>query len=469
MMFWIVAAGMTAGVVALLAIPLLRPPRAIADRADFDLEVYRDQLAELERDVARGVVSPEQAVSAKAEIGRRMLAVANTRAGEGVAETAPTVNPKRSRVLAVLIAAIIPMGALTLYLPLGNPDLPARPFASRDLDRERNRPPESVLKAVAALREQLKQNPDDARGWGILGRALARMGEWKEAADALGHTLALTPDDMESTAARAEALIHAADGKVDAEARALLAKVRAADPEDPRARHYQAVAKQQDGDDKGALEEWRALMAITPADAPYLEVIKSNIEGTASKLGLDIAAVMPKPLPPSAPSSETARMPPQMPGGGQVPGDAEGRQKMILGMVAQLAEKLKANPEDVDGWLKLARSYKVLGDAAKSQEAARQAVAHGPKRADAFMALGDALMGDFATDGTHKLPDGAREALNQSLALDPSNRDVLWLLGNDAAASGDKAKAAELWGRLLAQLDPKDLDHDFLKRQIEGL
>lgn len=459
MMFWIAAAGITAGAVALIATPLLKAARPIARRGDYDLEVYRDQLAELERDVQRGLISPQQAGSAKAEIGRRMLAI------DAAAGDAPPSAPppsKRSRLLALAVAGLIPVGALAIYLPLGAPDLPARPLAQRDLDRERNRPPASVLAAIDKLKADLAAKPDNLDGWTLLARTMARMGEWEEASAAFRNILRLSPDDLDARAAYAEALINLAKGKIGADALALLREVQAKLPDDPRARFYLALARQQQGDDKGALAEWRALVAATPADAPWLPMVQARIEETASKLGLDIATIMPQPAPAAQPT------PPAPPAGqAAADGGAAERQQMIDGMVKRLEEKLAANPADVDGWARLARSYRVMGDVVKAEYAGRQAVAHGPQRADAYLALADALMAGLAQDAP--LPEPAAAALRQALALEPANRDALWMLGVDAALSGRKAEAAALWGQLLAQFEAGSPDHAFVKQRLDGL
>lgn len=455
MLFWIAAAGLTAASAFALARPLLKDGGPLAARADYDLEVYRHQLAELEREQERGVISAQQAASAKAEIGRRMLAISAAKEKAPAAASA-SARPGANKLAAAAVVAMLPLGALAVYLPLGAPDLPARPYAQRNLDKERNAPPESVLTAVAKLKEELAANPDNLQGWTILARAMARMGEWREAAAAFGNVARLAPNDIDVKAAYAETLVNVADGKVGPDALKLLRDVQAAAPNDPRALYYLALARSQDGDLKGALADWRTLVAATPADAPWLPVVRARIEETASKLGLDIAAVMPQPLPaaePSAPSPEA---------------QAAEREKLIDGMVRQLEAKLAANPDDVDGWVRLARSYRVLGKNEQAVTAAQEAVKRGPGQATAHLALADALLGG-TEDPPSPLPAAAAAALKQALTLDPSNRDALWILGADAAKQGRKTEAAELWGRLAAQLDPGSPDHAFVKERIDGL
>src|SRR4051794_29555459 len=131
MLFWIIAALMTATTVAYLLTPLLRPGAPTAPRADYDLHVYRDQLAELDRDLARGTIDAAQAAAARAEIGRLMLAAAEASAAASPAAVSPATPPRSSRVLALALTVLLPLGALAVYLPMGHFDLPSQPFAGR--------------------------------------------------------------------------------------------------------------------------------------------------------------------------------------------------------------------------------------------------------------------------------------------------------------------------------------------------
>lgn len=472
MLFWIVAAVMTAGVVMLIVPPLLKAQQNTPDaRSAFDLEVYRDQLAELERDQARGLISEAQAAAAKAEIGRRMLAIADGK-DTAPAAAAPSA-PRSAKVLAGLLVLALPLGALAVYGKLGSPELPAQPLASRDLNQERGAPPKNVLAAMEKLKAQLDQNPDDPQGWSILGQAYAKMGRFQEAADALRKAVSLSKDDPEILGTYGEVLISANGGTVPEEARAAFDSVLAKDPKEPRARFYAALARYQAGDVRDALERWRALMAESPADAPWVPVVQGQIQQAAKQLGLDPAAVTPKPLPPDQPpvaegqGSEGRGPKGQDPMSGGTPQD---RDQMIRGMVAGLAAKLEANPADVDGWLKLARSYGVLGEREKAVEAARKAKEQAPNRPDALVAYASALLSmEPRTDKPGPMPAEAVGALRQALTAEPTNRDALWLLGLNAADTGETAEASALWNRLLAQFQPSDPEYALIRARIDSL
>ena len=171
-----------------------------------------------------------------------------------------------------------------------------------------------------------------------------------------------------------------------------------ADPNDARARYYLALARGQAGDMRGALDRWVELAAQSPADAPWLPTVRQRITETAGaardRCRLRHAAASSRDLAERS-RSEPAR-PPPAPASEQVAGAAdmtpEQRQEMIRGMVDNLATKLRENPNDADGWLRLGRAYKVLGEQDKSVEALASGAKAAPGRVDVLMAYADALM-----------------------------------------------------------------------------
>ncbi len=467
MLFWILAAVLTAAVLLLIVPPLLRSGAAAPDRDAFDREVYRDQLDELERDRARGLINDAQAEAAKAEIARRMLATA-----EKSGSAATTATPRSARVLAVLLALMLPLGALSVYGLYGRPDLPAQPLASRNLEQERGGPPKTVLAAMDKLKAQLAENPNDLQGWLILGQAYAKMGRNADAAEALRHAVALNGDDVELQGLFGETLVSANDGMVPEEAVKAFDAVLAKEPKDPRARFFAALARYQAGDRRDALNRWSALMAESPADAPWVPVLRDQIREAAIALDLDPAKVTPQPLPaeqkPASPvaSQGQSGQPSQ---NGQA-AEGQSQDEMIRGMVASLAAKLDADPSDVEGWLKLARSYGVLGEPEKALEAARKARERAPDRADVQVVYANAVLQTQPRNETPKpLPEEATSALRLALKAEPENKDALWLLGLDAMMSGRKDEAAAHWGKLIAQFKPSDPEYTLLKGRLDAL
>lgn len=466
MLFWILAAAMTAAALLLILLPLFRATPQTPTREAYDREVYRDQLGEVDRDHARGLINAAQADAAKAEIGRRMLAGSET-----VASPAPA--PRAARALALLLALLVPIGAVTVYAMLGRPDAPAQPLASRALDKERSAPPQSVLAAIEALKKQLAENPNDAQGWTILGQAYVKMNRPTDAVEALRRAVALNKDDAELLGLFGEVLTDSNDGMVTEEARNAFDQVLVKDPKDARARFFAALGRFQAGAQRDALDRWRALLADSPANAPWVPMVQTQIREAAVALDLDPATVMPTPLPAEQPPANAAAPQAATAGqAGQAPGQpsAEDRDQMILGMVANLATKLDADPSDIDGWLKLIRSYGVLGERAKAVEAAAKAKARAPNRPDVLVAYAGAILQSIPrSDPPAPMPDDVTGALRQALAVDATNRDALWLLGLDAMTTGHKADAQEFWGRLIAQFKPGDPEHTLLKARLDAL
>lgn len=455
MLFWGLAAALTAVVLLIILPPLLRGAKAGTAgpaRGAYDLEVYRDQLGELERDHARGLITGPQREAAKAEIARRMLALADEAKAEGADSAAP-----RARAAAALLLVAIPLGALAVYLPLGRPDLPALPLASRDIAAEERQlagPPAPVMEAVQKLKKHLEDNPGDARGWALMGQTYARIGRYDQAAEALKRAADLQPDSLDAKAAHAEMATAANAGTISAESLRIFQAVLIKDPADARARFFVALAKLQAGDARGALDGWSALVADTPADAPWLPVVQGRIREAALALKLDPERVMPTPAPPQggAPAASAE--------------DAE-QDRQIRQMVAGLDARMRANPEDVDGWLKLARSYSVLGEHDKAIAAARQALDRAPQRVDARVAYADALLARVPEGGP--IPADAGAALREVLALDPANKEALWVLGLQAEQDGRRDEAAELWTRLMGQFDAKNPDREAIRQRIAAL
>lgn len=345
-MLFAVLAGLALAVVLCVLLPLLRrqaPPRP---RAEHDVEIYRDQLAEIERDRDRGMVSGDQLEAARAEIGRRLLAADAARREPAARRDAP---PTRA-ILAAVLAGVLPLAAGGLYLWQGAPLLSGG-SASESAAASEPRPAEreaDMATLVARLAERMEERPDDIRGWRLLGRSLASLGRYDEAARAYGRATALLPADADLRSLRAAALTAANAGTVTPEAEQGFAAALRIDPGEPRAGFYLGLAALQKGDRDGALARWRALEAASPEGAEWLPMLRRRIASLAP-----------------GPTREDVDAARQM--------APEERAAMIRGMVESLALRLEEEPDDAEGWARLARSYRVLGEAEKERDALRQA------------------------------------------------------------------------------------------------
>lgn len=350
MLFWIVAAALTLAASLAVLMPLTRT-RVGADAAagSHDIEVYRDQLQEVERDAARGLIEPAQAEQAKAEIARRLIK-ANATSSAG-----PSRSGRAVRLAGLAGVIAVPLVSWGVYTTIGMPGAPDEPLAER---LARNPAQNSVEELVARAERHLAENPNDARGWEVLGPVYMRQQRYADAVTAWRNAIRLAGADARRETGLAEALAAAAGGVVTAEAHAALERALAHEPNDPKARFLLASALAQEGKMDQAAEAWSGMLASLPADSPWRGPVEAALAQAQSRQAG-----------PSAPGPDAEAM-----AAAQDMSPAD-RQQMIEGMVAQLDEKLRANPADLEGWQRLIRSYVVLGRADDAKAALGRALA----------------------------------------------------------------------------------------------
>jgi cytochrome c-type biogenesis protein CcmH len=359
MSLWIALALMTAAALGAALWPLRRRAAAAARAADpKDVVVYRDQLGEIARDRASGLIGAAEAEAARIELSRRLLAAADRMQAAGPAG-ATRERPRRLAVAGALVA--LPVGAIAFYLAIGSPGLPDEPLSARITAAHNDNSAQALFARVEA---HLEQHPDDGRGWEVIAPIYMDLGRYDDAVKARGNALRLLGATAEREAYHGEALTAAANGVVTAEAKAAFDRAIDRDRRDPTARFYQGLAAEQDGSREDAKRIWRALLAEAPADAPWVPFVRSalaRIEGSAA------SAAAPAPAGPVA--------------------SGAGDNAMIRGMVERLAARLRQDGSDADGWVRLARSYKVLGEDVPMQAAiadARRALAGDAAKLAAF-------------------------------------------------------------------------------------
>lgn len=375
-MLWLALALLTIGAVAAIVVPLLRSrSTTIERRAVFDRVIYRDQLAEIARDLGRGVLDAGQAATARLEIERRLLATEES----GETETAGATTPVDG-ITAIALAAAVSAGAVALYLALGSPGSRDQPFASRQVEgavAQAGHAQGDFAATVDALAAKLKDNPGDAEGWMLLARSQGSLQRWSDAAASYQRALALT-GSPEASAAYGEMLVMAADGGVTPAAREAFTAALKGDPGSVAARFYLALADAQAGRAREAVAAWTKLAADAPPDAPWLATVREHLQETARAAGIELPKEALSASVPvgSAGSPATGAAGPSAADVEAAQGmSPEERQAMIRGMVEKLAARLAANPDDAEGWQRLARAYGVLGDKQKAADAAARAAA----------------------------------------------------------------------------------------------
>ncbi|MEL6766933.1 MAG: c-type cytochrome biogenesis protein CcmI [Pseudomonadota bacterium] len=405
MLWFFLVAGLVASL-ALLAV--LRPimmggGAALPSRDATDAALYRDQLAELDRDVERGVITAREAEGAKAEIARRLIAAAKRAEAGGDAE-AGRAPGEMSRKLALAAAVATPLLTGALYFAIGAPGEADRPLAERDLRAEARaeRPTQAEAEAAARaqsadgprrpsgdaeyaeLVEQLEavvaERPDDLRGNRLLANALMNQGRFAEAWPVLDRLIALegeaAPADLH--AARAEAMILAAGGYVSPRAEDSIAKALERDPNLPVARYYAGLVLLQTGMEEQAFGLWARLERESPPDAPWMpflrEVLAEARAAGAPGAGPAPAGIDPALLPP--PAGVPAGVDPDMAAAVQAM-SPEGRMAFMASRAAGMEERLLEEGGGPDDWAMLVQSYANLGqmdDARRAYAASQEAL-----------------------------------------------------------------------------------------------
>lgn len=353
MVFWFVAALLTFGASVAVLLPLTGSSRRASAGNQHDLAVYRDQLTELDRDAARGLIQPADAEQARAEIARRIIRADSS-------EKMPAEKAGWSpagRVLGGVAVLVVPLMSWGLYAALGSPDIPSQPLEAR---LTQNPADSSVDELIARAEGHLATNPQDGRGWDVLAPIYLRLGRYDQAVTAYKNAIRLEGTSAGREAGLGEALTNAGGGVVSSGAQQAFERALVLEPAQPKARFFLAVALLQDGKSAEAIKAWEAMSAELPDGSPWREPVAQAVAEAKDR----IAATEAK-KPASGPTQAEMDAAASMSSGD--------RQAMIETMVAGLDQKLRENPQDIDGWMRLVRSYVVLG---KTQEA-RSALGRG--------------------------------------------------------------------------------------------
>ena len=378
MVFWIIVAALAIGVGAILGLTLMRGRVGEAPPAAYDLDVYRDQLREIERDTARGVLEAEDAARLRAEVSRKILAAdAQLRAG-GESGGQPKML---GMAMAGVVVAAVTGGGVLLYSQIGAPGYGDLPMATRIANSEAAREArldqaaaeerfapeptglpdgtdEAYMVLVERLRETVAERPEDRQGLRFLVRSEAALGNMVAAREAQAQLISVKGDEAtaEDYATLAELMINATSGYVSRDAEAALRAALDRDARAPTARFYLGLYMTQIDRPDAAFRLWRDLLDESTPDAPWVPPIRAGIEELAARAG------------------ERYELPAQ---GGRGPSqgdiaaagdmDPEARQEMIRGMVAQLAARLADEGGTAEDWARLINAYGVLGETERAR------------------------------------------------------------------------------------------------------
>ena len=374
MIFWATVIALALLTTLYIALPLLRRPQAdTAPNANADVLLYKDQLAEVERDIARGVLATEEAERTRTEIGRRLLA-----ANQAVPAPQGTAPQGLSRGIVVLAVLSTLAGGGALYWQLGAPGYPDIPRADRlanAAEMLRDRPtqaeaeaavpdaarpaielPDDQKEIVTRLRQIVADNPDELQGWQYLSSIERRLGDFAAAARAQNEVIRIKGDatTTEELAYLVDMMVAAANGVVSLEAQAVLNEIVSRESDSIVAAYYMGQLYSQTDRPDIAFRLWRDVVEKGDAESLHVRLARGQIEEAAFKAGLEYT------LPPErGPSAADIAAASDM--------NAEDRDAMIRGMVAQLSDRLANEGGPASDWARLINAYGVLGDTEQAE------------------------------------------------------------------------------------------------------
>ncbi|WP_411820239.1 c-type cytochrome biogenesis protein CcmI [Hyphococcus formosus] len=520
-MIWFVFILLCAIIIAFLVEPFFRGSQQ-SDNLD-EQDYLTAQLDDIERDKSAGLIDEAEADAARLDARRRLLAAARGDKGETGGKPNRTVAQ-----ISTMIIAAAPIAALAIYMAIGNPDgetsQEATMIAARSQQQsDQNAPP--LAESITALEERVASNPENLDDWILLAESYARMDRFSAAAQAFGKARALAPERAFLHAAEGEAITMAAGGVVSVDAQAAFDRALAIDPAEPRARFYKALGTYQQDDPKSTLDQLVRLAGEAPSGAPWLTIVRSQIDLIANELGIDpeslglgakedtgvsvlsressfddwvnaiearlaegditgakgiiadareryaqapfvlqqldaIEAGLADGAPRRGPSQEQMAAAQNM--------SAEDREAMIEGMVSGLASRLEQNPDDIEGWTMLARSYAVLGRYRDSADAYANAIKLAPEDVALSLGRAEALLTVLRSENK-PIDAETKAAIDKVSELSPEHPFALYFQGLAASQSGDKARARSYWERLLATMPADAPEAASVRSMIESL
>jgi cytochrome c-type biogenesis protein CcmH len=404
MTLWVILTIMTSVTAVLVSAPFLRrlDQHRVAG-SEGSVAVYLDQLIELEKDAAAGLIDTDQAEAARAEIKRRILA-----ADRAQKPLLARLSLRERNLAGAAVAGVVTLGSVALYASNGSPTLPAASAqiarmqgssaveelaaATRALDAPQLSQPQSRLGSVDEMIDRVvarvSQNPNDVEGWRMLGWSYFNTEHFAQSAAAYAKAFELNPNDSSLGSAYGEALVRAAEDRVTDDAKAVFEKTLKVDGKDARARFFMGLAKEQAGNKTAALDDWVAILNEADSNETWFGDLRQRVSELSQDAGIDVstrlhrknaaatggvlAALQQQDSSPvgsqkkDGPTADDVRNADAMP-----PAD---RAAMIRGMVDGLATRLEQSPGDVEGWIKLIRSRKVLGETKEAAQALQRAL-----------------------------------------------------------------------------------------------
>ena len=421
------------------------------------IDLLQAERQRCDADQANGSISADEYASVCRDIDRRLLGLSTEM--DRLGQTGTSILTPRN----VSISLLVPALSLVIYLGIGNPQSPDRPFASRsaEITAAKAGASQNQNAAATALRDAIKATeatPNDVEAWLLLAQAAANVNDNETEIRALRTAIDITKGDIAITSMLAEALSRAADGQVTIPARALIKTVLETDPAEPRALFLDGLAAFQDGDYAIAIGQWQALLAVSNPDAPWVTLVRENMQRAAEAGNITLPPEQATTAAPAGPDAQAMADAANMT-------EAE-RDEMIASMVERLEDRLVETPDDTDGWVRLARAYDVLGQNEKALEALANAARSAPDDLDVQLSFLELILasGTTSADITR-----ATAALAAAKKIAPNNPQTLFFEGHLARLAGDNATARIAWTALLKLMVPDSGPAKALEAEINKL
>lgn len=428
-----ISALLTLLVVAWLVWALLRTAKTDGISSErLNASIHRDQLQALEADLARGVISRQDFETTRDELQLRLLDDTESFEATPKKKTAGFWSAKRT---AVAVAITLPVMALGLYLQLGTPEA-MNPVASGNANNDQ------LVQMVDSLAARLKDNPNDSNGWAMLARSYKALGRFEESRQAFEKAGDIVKTDPDLLIDHADVLGVLAGNSLVGKPQQMIEAALRMNPEHPMSLMMAGVASYQNGDYPKAVTYWEKLLGLLQPGSPDALQVQANIDEARAKGGQTAG---PSNLLPPVPEGAAAGMTPDK----------------INNMVDRLAARLKDNPDDLAGWARLARAYKVqnrLDDAAAAFAKTGKLLDTDPDLLTQYA--------DTEAMRTKSLKGKPSELINKALAIAPKHPMALMMAGQAAYQSGNFAKAIDHWQTALTVLPVNSPDIGPIKAEI---
>ncbi len=381
MTFWALLILTALLIAVFLGYSMLKGRKDREPAAAFDLRVYREQLAGVDRDLARGVISEADAERVRTEISRRILSADAQMQAQGTQDGPPVWA---NTVAIVVVAAVLIGGGFWMYRQMGAAGLPDQPLSLRKELAETMRAerpsqaeaeaevlpdlPQQLDEGYANLLQQLRntvaERPDDLQGHVLLAQHEANAGNFAAAYKAQQRVIELSGGAVpaDAYAHLAEMMILAADGYISPEAEDALRQSLQRDPRNGPAQYYLGRMMTQVGRPDIGYRIWVEALRTSPADSPWAQAMRAQLEELAFRAGVFNPPNIPAP---SGPSQEDVEAAANL--------TPEERQQMIMGMVNQLSDRLATEGGPPEDWARLISALGVLGEGQRAIDIMQEA------------------------------------------------------------------------------------------------